>query len=149
VRRKSGILQNPMSSHRNHHWVPGCDMGICRWVRGHPQSHRRSEEEAHRRAIIVRCSSSGPRYDPKHDGDHPYGHYPHGFGSGLKIGVLFAGKSERTHVPEVLLAPGEPPEVTADACDVENRDGTIQIDPAAGLADLCVGGDQDPNALSL
>ena len=119
-------------------------MGTCRWVRGHPQSHRRSEEEAHRRASIVRCSIGGLRYDRQHskpDGEGPDGYDPHRGWDGLKTGVLFAGKSECAHVPEVLLAPGEPPEVTADVCDVENCDGIIHIDPATGLADLCVGGD--------
>ena len=120
------------------------------------------------------------------------------------------------HVPEVLPVPGEPPEVTADVCDVEHRDGVIRVKDLAaqsslkhnrpnascmgrfqfavwaigngcpsalmkewaiarkligdpkdlaafcklcdglantfaglGLADLCVGGDQDPNALLL
>ena len=40
--------------------------------------------------------------------------------------------------------------MTPDACDVENSDEVLRvIDLATGLADLCVGGDQDPNALLL
>ena len=64
--------------------------------------------------------------------------------------VLLAGKSERAHVPKVLPAPGEPPEVAVDVCDAEHNDVVLCArELAAGLAHLCVWVDQDPSALLL